>query len=190
MTTITTSDGIRLDVRTTGSGVPLVFVHEFSGDARSWEPQIGYFSRYFRCTAYCARGYPPSDVPTAGEAYDQVRAAGRYSPMWCAPSPTVRRTSSACRWVALPRYISRFVIASSRGRSSWRVSATAPSRNSSRSMGSRCAWKPIMRRRSVWRHLPASLRKAAMHNACAARTRQAGGVLPVNWPSTRCSAWR
>ena len=75
MTTITTSDGIRLDVRTTGSGVPLVFVHEFSGDARSWEPQIGYFSRYFRCTTYCARGYPPSDVPTAGEAYDQVRAA-------------------------------------------------------------------------------------------------------------------
>ena len=107
MTTITTSDGIRLDVRSTGSGAPLVFVHEFSGDARSWEPQIGYFSRYFRCTAYCARGYPPSDVPTgpekptikcraAEDLADVVRAV-------CARSGAYR---AACRWAALPRYIS------------------------------------------------------------------------------------
>ncbi len=53
----------------------MVFAHEFSGDARSWDPQIGFFSRYYRCTAYCARGYPPSDVPAAAEAYDQIRAA-------------------------------------------------------------------------------------------------------------------
>jgi pimeloyl-ACP methyl ester carboxylesterase len=72
---ITTSDGIRLYALSTGSGAPLVFVHEFSGDARSWEPQLGFFSRYYRCTAYCARGYPPSDVPAAAAAYDQVRAA-------------------------------------------------------------------------------------------------------------------
>jgi pimeloyl-ACP methyl ester carboxylesterase len=75
VTKITTSDGVRLDVRTTGSGVPLVFAHEFSGDARSWELQIGYFSRYFRCTSYCARGYLPSDVPATATAYDQMRAA-------------------------------------------------------------------------------------------------------------------
>lgn len=72
---ITTSDGIRLHVRSIGSGAPLVFAHEFSGDARSWDPQVGFFSRYYRCTVYCARGYPPSDVPAAVEAYDQVRAA-------------------------------------------------------------------------------------------------------------------
>jgi pimeloyl-ACP methyl ester carboxylesterase len=53
----------------------VVFVHEFSGDARSWDSQVGFFSRYYRCTAYCARGYPPSDVPTTVAAYDQVRAA-------------------------------------------------------------------------------------------------------------------
>jgi pimeloyl-ACP methyl ester carboxylesterase len=47
----TASDGVRLHVRSVGSGAPLVFVHEFSGDARSWNAQIGFFSRYFRCTA-------------------------------------------------------------------------------------------------------------------------------------------
>jgi pimeloyl-ACP methyl ester carboxylesterase len=71
----TASDGVRLHVRSVGSGAPLVFVHEFSGDARSWDAQIGFFSRYFRCTAYCARGYPPSDVPEAADAYSQIRAA-------------------------------------------------------------------------------------------------------------------
>jgi pimeloyl-ACP methyl ester carboxylesterase len=72
---ISTSDGIRLDVRSVGSGVPLVFVHEFSGDARSWDSQVSFFSRLYRCTVYCARGYPPSDVPAAAGAYDQTRAA-------------------------------------------------------------------------------------------------------------------
>ena len=72
---ITTSDGIKLDVRTVGSGEPLVFAHEFSGDARSWDAQIGFLSRYYRCTTYCARGYPPSEVPTSVDAYNQTRAA-------------------------------------------------------------------------------------------------------------------
>jgi pimeloyl-ACP methyl ester carboxylesterase len=75
MPIVTASDGVRLHVRSAGSGTPLVFAHEFSGDARSWEPQIGFFSRYYRCTSYCARGYPPSDVPTDLAAYSQDRAA-------------------------------------------------------------------------------------------------------------------
>jgi pimeloyl-ACP methyl ester carboxylesterase len=69
-----TSDGTRLDVRSVGSGAPLVFAHEFSSDARSWDAQVGFFSRYFRCTVFCARGYPPSDVPATATAYDQMRA--------------------------------------------------------------------------------------------------------------------
>ena len=72
---VVTSDGVELHVRSAGRGAPLVFVHEFSGDARSWDPQVGYFSRYFRCTVYCARGYPPSEVPPAVAAYSQERAA-------------------------------------------------------------------------------------------------------------------
>jgi pimeloyl-ACP methyl ester carboxylesterase len=72
---IDTSDGVRLAARSTGRGAPLVFVHEFSGDMRSWDPQISFFSRYYRCTTYCARGYPPSDIPSAPSAYNQARAA-------------------------------------------------------------------------------------------------------------------
>ena len=72
---ITASDGIRLHVRSAGSGEPLIFAHEFSGDARSWDAQISFFSQHYRCTTYCARGYPPSDVPTTIEAYSQSRAA-------------------------------------------------------------------------------------------------------------------
>jgi pimeloyl-ACP methyl ester carboxylesterase len=72
---IRTSDGIALDARSIGTGPPLVFAHEFSSDARSWDAQLGFFSRYYRCTVYCARGYPPSDVPPGIDAYDQIRAA-------------------------------------------------------------------------------------------------------------------
>ncbi len=69
------SDGVRLYCEDTGSGTPIVFVHEFAGDCRSWEPQVRYFSRRYRCITYNARGYPPSDVPEASAAYGQAQAA-------------------------------------------------------------------------------------------------------------------
>jgi len=72
--TVTTKDGIHLRYEEAGSGFPMIFVHEFAGDARSWEPQLRYFSRRYRCIAYSARGYPPSDVPTDPEAYTQDHA--------------------------------------------------------------------------------------------------------------------
>jgi pimeloyl-ACP methyl ester carboxylesterase len=74
MPTITTDDGVRLYYEETGSGTPVVFVHEFGGDHRSWEPQVRYFSRRYRCIAFNARGYPPSDVPEEFERYSQARA--------------------------------------------------------------------------------------------------------------------
>jgi pimeloyl-ACP methyl ester carboxylesterase len=52
-----------------------VFVHEFAGDLRSWEPQLRYFSRRYRCIAFNARGYLPSDVPEKVSAYSQAIAA-------------------------------------------------------------------------------------------------------------------
>ena len=52
---------------------PIVFVHEFAGDHRSYEPQLRHFARRHRCIAYNARGYPPSDVP-GPEHYSQDRA--------------------------------------------------------------------------------------------------------------------
>lgn len=74
MAMITADDGVKLHVTETGSGTPIVFVHEFAGDERSWEPQVRYFSRRYRCVTFNARGYPPSDVPDHTGAYSQARA--------------------------------------------------------------------------------------------------------------------
>ncbi|MET0651493.1 MAG: alpha/beta hydrolase [Hyphomicrobiaceae bacterium] len=71
---LTTDDGVKLYYEEAGSGVPIVFVHEFAGDYRSWEPQMRYFSRRYRCIAFNARGWPPSDVPEDLGRYSQARA--------------------------------------------------------------------------------------------------------------------
>jgi 3-oxoadipate enol-lactonase len=63
------SDNVRLYFEEAGSGTPIVFLHEFAADHTNWEPQMRYFSRGHRCIAYSARGYAPSDVPPAAEAY-------------------------------------------------------------------------------------------------------------------------
>ena len=70
----TTSDGVELFYEETGSGTPIIFVHEFSGDYRAWEHQVRYFCRRYRCITFNARGYPPSDVPDDVEMYSQARA--------------------------------------------------------------------------------------------------------------------
>ncbi len=70
----TTDDGIRLHYEETGTGTPLIFVHEFAGDHRSWEPQLRHFGQRYRAISYAARGYKPSDIPEDPAQYSQVRA--------------------------------------------------------------------------------------------------------------------
>lgn len=70
----TARDGVRLHYEEAGSGTPLVFIHEFAGDWRSWEPQMRHFSRYYRVITYSARGFKPSDVPEDPTAYSQAHA--------------------------------------------------------------------------------------------------------------------
>jgi pimeloyl-ACP methyl ester carboxylesterase len=70
----TTDDGVRLYYEETGAGLPVLFIHEFAGDHRSWEPQVRWFGRSHRCVTYNARGYPPSGVPDQVERYSQERA--------------------------------------------------------------------------------------------------------------------
>jgi proline iminopeptidase len=65
----TAKDGVKLYYEEAGSGSPILFVHEFAGDYRNWEPQMRYFSRRHRCITYSARGYKPSDVPPDVSAY-------------------------------------------------------------------------------------------------------------------------
>ena len=71
---VTTDDGVRLYFEEAGAGHTILFVHEFGGDHRSWEPQMRFFSRRYRCVTYGARGYPPSDVPQGVESYSMARA--------------------------------------------------------------------------------------------------------------------
>jgi len=71
---LTTDDNIKLYYEQVGSGIPVVFVHEFAGDVRSYEMQMRYFGQRYRCIAFNARGYPPSDVPEDSKLYSQERA--------------------------------------------------------------------------------------------------------------------
>jgi 3-oxoadipate enol-lactonase len=64
-----TKDDVRLYFEETGSGTPILFLHEFAADHTNWEPQMRYFSRGHRCIAYSARGYTPSGVPASAESY-------------------------------------------------------------------------------------------------------------------------
>lgn len=68
---IAARDGFRLYYEEAGEGTPVVFVHEYAGDFRTWEPQMRFFSRTHRCVTYSQRGYPPSDVPADPNAYSQ-----------------------------------------------------------------------------------------------------------------------
>lgn len=76
--------GVTLYYEAAGKGPLVIFVHGFAGDHRSWEPQVRSLSRLYRCVAFNARGYPPSDVPEVQSAYtqdlsaDDVAAAVRH----------------------------------------------------------------------------------------------------------------
>ena len=79
---LTTDDGVKLYYEETGKGIPIVFIHEFAGDYRSWEPQVRYFSRLYR--------------PRASDRYRRYPAvAGRFGEglltMLCRP-PSSRPT--------------------------------------------------------------------------------------------------
>jgi len=70
----TTDDSVKLYYEETGAGTPIVFVHEFAADHRSWETQMRHFGQRYRCITYSARGYPPSEVPEKAASYSQNRA--------------------------------------------------------------------------------------------------------------------
>lgn len=71
MPSTNTADGVTLHYEVAGSGPPVIFVHEFAGGHRSWEPQMRFFARSHTCISFAARGYPPSAVPEDPTAYSQ-----------------------------------------------------------------------------------------------------------------------
>lgn len=74
MTFARTDDGVDLFYEVSGAGTPIVFIHEFAATSQSWEAQVRYFSRWYTCITFNARGYPPSQVPPAPDSYSQRRA--------------------------------------------------------------------------------------------------------------------
>lgn len=61
--------GIHYEVR--GTGPPILFAHESTGDQANWRAQVEHFAPHFTCIAYNSRGYPPSEAPAAPESYSQ-----------------------------------------------------------------------------------------------------------------------
>ncbi|WP_243653842.1 alpha/beta fold hydrolase [Pseudonocardia endophytica] len=72
--TVPTSDDVRLAVTETGSGTPILLLHEYAGDQRSWAAQVADLAADHRCITFAARGYLPSDVPSDPAAYSWRRA--------------------------------------------------------------------------------------------------------------------
>lgn len=64
-------NGVSIYYEDTGTGTPLVFSHEFAGSVESWEPQVRFFTRRYRCITYNNRGYPPSTVPDSDAGYSE-----------------------------------------------------------------------------------------------------------------------
>ena len=64
-------DGTQLYYEEVGKGSAVVFVHEYAGDHRTWEPQLRHFARAHRCITFSQRGYPPSDIPEDPARYSQ-----------------------------------------------------------------------------------------------------------------------
>ena len=127
MPKIKTSDGVNLYYEEAGAGTPVVFVHEFAGDYRTWEPQMRRFSRDHRCVTYSQRGYPPSDIPDDAARYGQDFARsdviavmdalkidkahvvghsmGAYTALHVAirhPQRCISVTAAGCGWGSLP----------------------------------------------------------------------------------------
>jgi pimeloyl-ACP methyl ester carboxylesterase len=65
------SEGARIYYEETGKGAPILFIHEYSGDYRSWHDQVRHFARGWRCVTWSCRGYPPSDCPEEEALYGQ-----------------------------------------------------------------------------------------------------------------------
>jgi len=66
-------NGFDLFHEVTGEGTAIIWCHEAAGDYRSWDPQVKFFSRFFRNITWNYRGFPPSAVPEDPAAYSELQ---------------------------------------------------------------------------------------------------------------------
>ena len=74
MSLLASVDGVKLHCEERGAGPAVLFVHEYGGSCRSFDPQIVAFRARHRCVVFNARGYPPSEVPASVGSYSQYHA--------------------------------------------------------------------------------------------------------------------
>ncbi len=75
MTKFTVADEVQIFYETQGDGPPILFVHEFVGDYRSWAWQVGALKSDYQCITFSARGFWPSDVPDDEAYYGQSQSS-------------------------------------------------------------------------------------------------------------------
>ena len=164
----TTPDGVKLYYEQAGAGPAILFVHEYCGDWRAWEPQMRFFARKYRCVTYSFRGYPGSDVPENAAMYGQKFAVDDAKHILdhlkiakahvVGPSP--QRTSGASTPSALCRSLSP-------------ASVPAPAArvmNSSKRMRGRL---PIGSAKRAWQSTPMASRLIRRARASSRRTHAA-----------------
>src|ERR1700735_2108657 len=184
MAKATTDDGVGLYYEETGSGAPIVFVHEFAGDLRSFEPQVRYFSRRYRCILYNARGYPPSDIPADVESYSQERRATTFAA--CSThSKSTRRILSASRWAASRFCISDSPIPDARCRSLSPAAVTALSPASASNLRTRRCAPRLRSPTGAWRKSRRLLALGRAVYSTGTRTRAATPSFLSGWRSIR-----
>ena len=71
---IAARDGTRLYYEEAGQGSAVVFVHEYAGDFRSWEPQMRHF-----CPAASLRHLQPARLSALRRAGTRRRVTARTS---------------------------------------------------------------------------------------------------------------
>ncbi len=105
----TTDDGVRLYYEETGKGRPLILVHEFAGDIRSYEPQLRHFGKKYRVIAFNARGFPR---PTFPRARHLIRRRARRMTFFRYSTTSAKRKLifRGFPWAVSRRSISAFVI--------------------------------------------------------------------------------
>ena len=74
MSPVASVDGVMLHCEERGAGPAVLFVHEYGGSCRSFDAQVEVFRARYRCVAFNARGYPPSEVPASVGSYSQYHA--------------------------------------------------------------------------------------------------------------------
>jgi len=84
MPKIKTADGAHLYYEEAGTGTPVVFVHEFAGDYRTWEPQMRRFARSHRL-----RHLQPARLSA-------IRRAGRFGALRPGYRAERRRRADGC----------------------------------------------------------------------------------------------